>query len=131
MQIVIDTESLTEADVQILGVLVKQYEKTDEAEPEKPKAAAAKAAPVIDKKAAAAPPVKEEPEPQTETEEDVLGGGPSLQDAIKRATDMVAAGKIAHVKAALAAVGAAKVSQLPEDKVSEFWAKLDSSLTLS
>lgn len=73
-------------------------------------------APAPAKKAAAAP--KPEPEP----EEDLLGtdDGPTLEDAVKRATELVAGGKAAEVKAALAAAGVKRVSELSGAKISTF-----------
>lgn len=69
---------------------------------------------------------KEEPAPEPEPaaeedDEDLLGTeGPTLEDAVARATALVSDGKAPDVKAALAKVGVARVSKLPADKVEEF-----------
>lgn len=116
MQITIDTNNLSELDVAMLAFLAGQ-EATEEApEPEAPapaKPAAKKAAP--------------KPDPEPEVEENLIGGddGPTVADAVQKATLMVSEGKSAQVKAALAAVGANRVSEMPEDKVVEFITLLD------
>jgi hypothetical protein len=51
--------------------------------------------------------------------------GPTLEDAIARATKMVSEGQTAAVKAALSSVGAKRVSELEADKVPAFLDALD------
>lgn len=61
------------------------------------------------------------PKPAPEPEEDLLGTeGPTLEDAVKRATELVAAGKAAAVKAALAGAGVKRVSELSGAKIATF-----------
>ena len=76
------------------------------------------------KKTAAAKPA---PEPEPEPEEDLLGGDdePTLDDAVAKATALVADGKAKEVKAALDKVGAKKVSALEASQVAEFLAELE------
>lgn len=61
-------------------------------------------------KAKAAP----EPEPEEEST------GPTLQDAVDRATELVSDGRAADVKGALANFGVKRVSELEESQVAEF-----------
>lgn len=82
-----------------------------------PPKAAAKAAP-----AAAAAPVEDE---KPAEDEDIVGGEPSLSDAIARATELVSSGKTAQVKAALGEVGAKRVSELTAKTLVPFLAALD------
>lgn len=118
MQITIDTNNLSELDINMLAFLAGQSDEAEEvevAEPvaEKPKkAAAAKAA------------AKTEPEP---AEEDLLGGedAPTMSDAIAAATELVSSGGAAKVKAALAEVGVKRVSELPETDIVRFLAALN------
>lgn len=86
------------------------------------KAPAAKTTPAA--KPAAA---KVTPPAAAETEdEDVLGGGEAtLEDAVARATALVSSGKTADVKAALAVVGAKRVSELSGAKIQGFLDALD------
>lgn len=98
-----------------------------------PRKAPAKTAPVA-APPVAAPPVVATPEPTPVEEpaaddddmEDVLGTAfePTLKDAISRATALVSQSRMAEVKAALAKVGAKKVTEVPEDKVPALWALL-------
>jgi hypothetical protein len=88
------------------------------------KKAVAPAAPA--KKAAAAPAEAEEPGEAPATNGGEEGEGPTLADAVARATDMVSNGQAAQVKAALTTVGAKRVSELEEDKIADFLAALDS-----
>ena len=68
--------------------------------------------------------VPPEPEAAAEPEEDLMGGGPVLQDAIDAATKLISEGKSAEVKAALAAVGAKRVSELGGDTIARFIAQV-------
>ena len=73
----------------------------------------------------AAAKVAPKPEPTPEPEEDLLGGAATLEDAVARATTLVASGKTAQVKAALAAAGAKRVSELSGAKIGVFLGALD------
>lgn len=54
-------------------------------------------------------------------EEDLVGGGePTMQDAVDKATAAISAGKQAEVKAALASVGAKRVSELHGANIAGF-----------
>lgn len=114
MQITIDTtEDLSDKDLEILALLTGS---SNGVVPEKPVAAAKPAA----KKAAPA-----KPEPEPETEEDLVGGeAPTMADAVALATKLVAAGEAAKVKEALADAGAKRVSELPEEALAGFVAAL-------
>lgn len=132
MQITIDTNNLSELDVAMLGFLAGQEatEAPDEQGDDEPPAAPAAKANGDTKKAAAkaAPaPVVEEPD------EDLLGGGdapeptdgPTMTDAVARATTLVSEGGAAKVKEALATVGAKRVSEMDEKDIPAFLAALD------
>lgn len=120
MQITIDTNNLSEMDIAMLAFLAEQGEATEEVaeEPEAPAPAKAPAA-----KKAAAP--KAEPAPEPEDEDLVGGDGPTMADAVARATTMVSEGQAAKVKAALATVGAKRVSEMAESDIPAFFAALD------
>lgn len=120
MQITIDTANLTDLDKQVLALL------SGGASVPTP-APAAKAAPAAKKAAAPkAEPKAEEPAEEPEEAADEAAGDDevTLEDAKTLATKMVANGEAAKVKAALATVGAKKVSEVAEDKVAEFVAAL-------
>jgi hypothetical protein len=74
---------------------------------------------------AEAPPAakKSTPAPAPEPEEDLLG--PTLEEAVARATKLVADGKTADVKKALGEAGVKRVSELSGDKIATFMAALD------
>lgn len=76
-------------------------------------------------KPAAKPKPEPEPEEEEEADEDLIGGEVTVQDAIDRATELVGEGKQALVKAALKAVGADRVSNIPESKAAAFIAALE------
>lgn len=117
MQITIDTNNLSELDINMLAFLAEQGESAteDEVTPEPTPAPA--------KKAKAEPTPKPEPEP--EVEEDLVGGeGPTLSQAIARATELVSEGQAAKVKTALAEVGVKRVSDLEEKDIASFLALL-------
>lgn len=84
-----------------------------EADVPAPKKAPAKRAP---KKAA--------PEPEPEEEEEEESAGVTLEDAVARATELVAEGRAAEVKGALANFSVKRVSELEESQVEEFLAAL-------
>lgn len=122
MQITIDTnEPLTETDRAILAPLLGNIVPVEEPAPATAKPARttkpAKPAPKPE-------PVEEDEEteaPVEETEdEDLLGGEVTLQDAIDRATELVSSGKSAQVKAALAKVGAKRVSDIKPSNLKKF-----------
>ena len=73
--------------------------------------------------------VADEPEadePEADAEEDVLGtDGPTMQDAVNRASELLHTGKTAEVKAALAALGAKRVSELKPAQIAPFIESLD------
>lgn len=124
MKIIIDTDNLSELDSTMLAFLasLNGEEAADiSEEAESVKATAKKAAPAkaAAAKKAAAPVVEE-------VEEDLVGGnGPTLADAVERATSMVSAGQSSKVKEALAVVGAKRVSEIPEESVADFLEALD------
>ena len=86
--------------------------KAEEAPPAKP---APKAAPPAKPAPKAAPPAKAEAE----------SGSPTLSDAVAAATKLVSSGKTSVVKSALETVGAARVSELSEDKIADFLSALE------
>lgn len=121
MHISIDTtQDLSDTDKAILRALVGDGVATAPAAP-----AAKKATPA--KKAAAAKPA---PAPEPEEEDGDLVGGddedeaPTLEDAVSKATALVADGKAKEVKAALDKVGAKKVSALEGDQIAAFLAEV-------
>ena len=128
MQITIDTNNLSEMDINMLAFLAEQgepvevEEAADEPEPEpdpkpsKKKAAAKKA---TTKKADPEP----EPDPEPESEDD--SDGPTMSDAVAAATQLVSSGEAAKVKAALAEVGAKRVSEMDESDIPAFLAALE------
>lgn len=74
------------------------------------------------RKAAAKPP-EPEPEPQDDAtdSDDLIGDDePTVDDAVKRAQDLVQAGKGPAIKKALTKVGAAKVRDLEGDQIQAF-----------
>lgn len=118
MQITIDTNNLSETDVNFLRVLVGDAPAPTEAAPAAKKATAKKAA------------AKPEPTPEPEADEAVADDSsdadtPTLEDAVALATKLVSAGKSKEVKAALTDVGAKRVSEVDEDKIGELIAALE------
>lgn len=112
MQITIDTDNLSERDFAMLRALVGGPSVTASSTPmvtvsqdETPTKR-----PGRPRKAVAAV-----PDPET---------GPTVADAVKVATDLVANGKTAEVRAALTAAGVNRVSELSEDDVAPFLAAL-------
>jgi hypothetical protein len=113
VQITIDTNNLSELDINMLAFLAGSTEEVEEVEPEAPASA---------KKAPAAKKAEPEPEP----EEDLVGGdAPTMSDAVAAATQLVSEGGAAKVKAALAVVGAKRVSEMDEAKIPDFLAALE------
>ena len=116
MQITIDTSApLSDTDKAILALVTG----TVVEEPAKAPAPAPKKTP------APKPAPEPESEDDEEDSEDLIGGGLTVQDAVDKATELVNAGKGAAVKAALKAVGADRVSNLPASKVAQFLEKLE------
>jgi hypothetical protein len=113
MQVTFDPLNITAEERDVLLALLEQQP----AAPAAKAAAPAKKAPA--KKAAEPEP---EPEPVAEEPEDLLGGGTevTVDDALAAASKLVSDGKAAEVKAALEAVGAKRVSEVPQDKLAEF-----------
>jgi len=134
MHISINTaEEISDLDRQVLALLAGGEfvvdEPDEEPEPEPaPAPAAKKTAPA--KKAAAKPePMAEEPvEEEPDADEDLIGEEPSDEDllalAVKKATEMVAAGDAAKVREALDAAGASRVRELNADNVRAFFEAL-------
>lgn len=117
MQITIDTSApLTALELNILGLLTNNPAATIVEEPAQ--VPATKPAPKR------APKPEPEPEPE-EDDEDLIGGEVTVQDAVDKATELVNSGKQAVVKAALKAVGADRVSNIPASKAAEFVAALE------
>lgn len=128
MQISFNTEDLTDLDRQVLAVLAGDAAPASDApaqeatKAEKPAPAAKKAAPAPKAAKPAPEPETEEETPEEEPEE--TGDAPTKEQAIEMATKLVAGGEAAKVKAALTEVGAKKVSELTDDNVAEFIAKI-------
>lgn len=133
MQITIDTNNLSELDKAMLVFLATSTDEPEQAEgpvqsiwtekmPEEPvEAPKPKKAP----KAAPAPapvaPVVEVVEELIEVEVD----GPTMSDAVAAATNLVSSGQAPVVKAALAAVGAKRVSEMAVSDIPAFLAALE------
>lgn len=79
-------------------------------------------------------PAKEEPAPEPEPElpkeetpadpETPTSDGPTLQDAVGRASELLSDGRADDVKAALASLGVQRVSQLKAEQVPDFLKEL-------
>lgn len=150
MQITIDTtEEISDLDRQVLGLLAggtfilgepgetfeDEVEEEPEPEPVKPakKAAAKKTAakkPEPEPEPMAEEPLEEdeeEEEPEEDEEEideDEQSDEELLALAVKKATEMVAAGQAAQVREALDAAGANRVRELNADNVRDFFKAL-------
>jgi hypothetical protein len=148
MQITIDTtEEISDLDRQVLGLLAggtfvlgepgetfeEEVEEEPEPEPVKPakKAAAKKAAakkPEPEPEPMAEEPVEEDEEESEEDEEEIDEDEQSDEEllalAVKKATEMVAAGQAAQVREALDAAGANRVRELNADNVRDFFKAL-------
>lgn len=132
MQITFDTNNLTDLDRDVLVAIVEVINGDDSTvenvpTPEPVVVTPVKATPA--KKVAPAP----EPEPEVPTseeagdtgEEDLVGGETyTLSDAVAAATQLVSSGGAAKVKAALAEVGAKRVSEMDETSIPAFMAAL-------
>lgn len=132
MKITIDTDNLSELDINMLTFLAENGEVASDPAPEAAAAPvkAEKAAPKTEPKKATA---KEEPKAEEvapeepAAEEDLLGGedAPTMSDAVAAATALVSSGNAAKVKEALAAVGEVKrVSELKDAQIPTFLAAL-------
>ena len=73
----------------------------------------------------AAPPAKPAPKAAPPAQAEALAGSPTLSDAVAAATKLVSSGKTSVVKSALETVGAARVSELSEDKIADFLSALE------
>lgn len=73
-------------------------------------------------RAAAKPEPEPEPEVEAEDDEDddLLGAGPTMEDAVALATKLIDDDRAADVKAALASVGVKKVGELRGDDIAAF-----------
>jgi hypothetical protein len=125
VQITIDTNNLSELDIAMLGFLAGNTEVEEEVEETVAKADTSKA----DAKAkAAAKKEAEEAAKAAEAEEDLVGGdGPTMSDAVAAATKLVSEGGAAKVKAALAVVGAKRVSEMAESDIPAFLEALEAA----
>jgi hypothetical protein len=106
MTIHVTFDPTDEADVEYVTSLLAGAEPEEAAPAAKPKGKA-KAAPV------------EEPEEEEAAE------GPTMQDAIDKATELVGEGRAAEVKGALANFGVKRVGELDESQVAEFLEALE------
>lgn len=139
MKIELDTNNLTDLDRELLAVVLGGSPAATPASapatasvPTPAPAPAKKAAP-----AKAAPAKVEEPTTEPEEtptseeagdtgEEDLVGGdGPTMSDAVAAATKLVSSGGAAKVKAALAEVGAKRVSEMSDSDIPAFLAALE------
>lgn len=117
MQITIDTSTpLSDTDKAILALVAGDLPVATIVE-EPAKVPAPKRAPK--------PAPEPEPEEEEEADEDLIGGEVTVQDAVDKATALVGEGKQALVKAALKAVGADRVSNIPQSKAAAFIAALE------
>ena len=119
MQITIDTAvPLTDLEKTIIGVITGTTLATATIVEEPAKKPASKPA--------SKPKPEPEPEPEAdEDDEDLIGGEPTVEDAVAKATEFVNSGKQAAVKAALKAVGADRVSNIPASKAGAFLEALE------
>lgn len=124
MQITIDTNNLSQLDIDMLAFLAGQEPAQDTPEPEAEKPAPKKAP--AKKAAPAKKPVEvKDPEPEADDEPEADGDAPTMSDAVAAATQLVSSGKSAKVKAALESVGAKRVSEMDESDVPAFLAALE------
>jgi hypothetical protein len=109
MQLTIDTENLSTLDRTVLSLVLggeSAPAPTKPAPSKKPAPAAESAEPVVD--------------------DDPVDESPTKEQAVARAMELVGDGKAAEVKAALAVVGAKRVSELKSaSDVVKFFAALD------
>jgi hypothetical protein len=147
MQITIDTtEEISDLDRQVLGLLAggtfilggepEEFEDEEEPEPEPVKPAKKAAKKAAAKKPEPEPePMAEEPVEEDEEEEEVEEDEEEIDEdeqsdeellalAVKKATEMVAAGQAAQVREALDAAGANRVRELNADNVRDFFKAL-------
>lgn len=129
MQITIDTNNLSELDINMLAFLADQGEEVEETLPEPPEAkqAAPKKAvkpAVVEQEVGTITTVVEE-EVVVEEEELIESEGPTMAEAVAAATKLVSEGEAAKVKAALADVGAKRVSEMEVGDIPAFLAALE------
>lgn len=117
MQITIDSSTITPEEYRALGIMLNVLDAdeggTDEAPARPAKKAPAKKAPA---KRAAAKPAPEADEDDEAEDED----GPTLEDAVARAQELVGEKRTAEVKAAIAEIGVERVSKLRGAQIAEF-----------
>lgn len=119
MQITFDTSALSALDKDVLRVLL------GEAAPAPKDVPAPKAAPAPKAEAPKAE-APEAEEPQLPLDEDLVGAPTyTLEDVIKLATKAISSGGQDQVKAALAAAGVKRVSELKADNFAAFVAALE------
>lgn len=128
MHIQIDTTvELSDIDLAVLRALAGDAPapSTPVSQPTPAKAAPAKPTPAkAPEKAEKAAPVKEEPVEDTEDEAPAEAPAATKKDAVALATKLVSGGKAAEVKAVLTELGAKRVSELADEDVPTFIAKL-------
>jgi hypothetical protein len=120
MQLTLDTSALTEIDRKIIALLHGGEAPASNGNGHAPKAEKAAPAPKAEPKAKPAEKT-EEPAEAPAAEE----GGATMEQAVEAATKLVSTGNAAKVKAALAEVGAKRVSELAEGDIPAFLAALD------
>lgn len=127
--IIANTDELTAQDRQVLALLGGDSIPTVTAEPRTgdEQSAAKPAKKATAKKAAAKKPDPvEEPEEEEEEDDDLVGDdGPTMADAVARATELVSAKRAPEVKAALANLDVEKVSHLKGDQIAAFLEALE------
>jgi hypothetical protein len=120
VKIEFDTASLSELELRILSILAEGGNWPPAAEPP---TVVKKAAPPKPPKEAAPEPPAVEPEPVVEPAE-TAEDAPTMADAVAAATKLVSSGGAATVKAALAAVGSKRVSEVAPENIAAFVAAL-------
>lgn len=107
-----DLDNLSDLERQVLATALEGTVATTEKPKPKPaKKAQPKSAP--------------EPEPEEE-DEDLLGDdGPTMKDAVAKATELVSGGDAAKVKSALADLGVKRVSELKDGDIPAFLSALE------
>jgi hypothetical protein len=137
MQITIDTNNLSEMDINMLSFLAEQGEVQNNVEPDEEEleleideddtvdraaeAAAAKKEAAAAKKEAAAAKKAEEATEEEATDDDA----PTMSDAVAAATKLVSSGQAALVKTALAKVEVKRVSEMDVADIPTFLAALE------
>lgn len=110
--------SLEDALREFVAAIVREELKTDW-----PKESLAESAPETVEE-----PEEDTPEPAEDSEDESpeIDAVPTMEDAVARAKEVMSEdGGKARLKTALSAVGATRVSAIPEDKIAEFMEALD------